>query len=69
MTRKIDATKNNYSTDRSKLEPEWIRAFDWIERELGIRIHAFERQPRWRPAFFWRPAGRKLPFIAGERGP
>ncbi len=71
MTRKIDATKNSYSTDRAALEPEWQRAFDWIERELGIRIHAFERQARWRPAYFCEAEkdGKPLPiYLRGERG-
>lgn len=71
MTRKIDAKKNTSSTDRSTLEPEWIRAFDWIERELGIRIHSFDRQARWRPAFFCEAEkdGKPLPiYLRGERG-
>lgn len=71
MTRKIDATKNSYSTDRAALEPEWQRAFDWIKRELGIRIHAFERQARWRPAYFCEAEkdGKPLPiYLRGERG-
>jgi hypothetical protein len=32
--------------------PPWSRAFAWIENEVGGRITRFERQPRWRPAFF-----------------
>ena len=71
MTRKIDAKKNTSSSDRAALEPEWIRAFDWIERELGIRIHSFDRQARWRPAFFCEAEkdGKPLPiYLRGERG-
>ena len=71
MTRNIDARKNTSSTDRSALEPEWQRAFDWIERELGIRIHSFDRQARWRPAFFCEAEkdGKALPlYLRGERG-
>ena len=71
MTRKIDTQKNDSVTDRSTLEPEWQRAFDEIERELGIRIHAFERQPRWRPCYFVEAEkdGKSLPlYLRGERG-
>jgi aminoglycoside phosphotransferase len=71
MTRKIDTTKNDASTDRSSLEPEWQRAFAWIEHELGIRIHSFERQPRWRPCYFCEAEkdGKSLPlYLRGERG-
>jgi len=71
MTRNIDSKKNSFVSDRSTLEPEWQRGFDWIERELGIRIHAWERQPRWRPAFFCEAEkdGKPLPiYLRGERG-
>lgn len=30
----------------------WGSAFDWIEEQLGGRITRYERQPRWRPAFY-----------------
>lgn len=36
---------------RSDLEPEWQRAFDFIEKTVGGRIVRFSRHPRWRPAF------------------
>jgi hypothetical protein len=38
--------------DRSELAPEWQRAFAYVESEVGGRIVAAERQPRWRPAWF-----------------
>ena len=71
MTRNIDATTKSYETDRSTLEPAWQRCFEWIERELGIRIHSFERQPRWRPAYYCEAEkdGKALPiYLRGERG-
>ncbi|MBY0401569.1 phosphotransferase family protein [Myxococcota bacterium] len=71
MTRNLDARTANAVTDRSTLEPEWQRAFDWIERQLGIRIHSFDRQARWRPAFFCQAEkdGKALPlYLRGERG-
>ena len=37
---------------REDLEPEWQRAFAWVEKKLSAEIVSFERQPRWRPAFF-----------------
>jgi hypothetical protein len=42
------------STNVSKTDPgaPWSDAFAWIEANLGGRITQFERQPRWRPAFF-----------------
>lgn len=71
MTRQIDTEKNEFISDRSTLDPAWQRCLAWIERELGIRIHAFERQPRWRPAFFCEAEkdGKPLPlYLRGERG-
>ncbi len=56
---------------RDALEPEWQRAFEWVEGELGVSIWSFERQPRWRPAFFVETDrnGESLPlFLRGERG-
>jgi len=62
---------------RAALEAPWQRAFDWIEAQLGGRIVSFERQARWRPAFFLeleleRGAGRggerRLLYLRGERG-
>ena len=56
---------------REDLDPEWQRAFAWVETELGGEIVAFERQPRWRPAFFVDLVrdGETLPlYLRGERG-
>jgi aminoglycoside phosphotransferase (APT) family kinase protein len=62
---------------RSDLDASWQRAFDWIERELGARIVSFERQARWRPAFFLEleregeggARGETLSiYLRGERG-
>lgn len=56
---------------RADLEPEWQRAFAWVERELGCEIKGFERQARWRPAFFVDAVrdGEPLPlYLRGERG-
>ena len=56
---------------REDLDPQWQRAFAWVERELGGEIVAFERQPRWRPAFFVDLVrdGETLPlYLRGERG-
>jgi len=50
--------------------PPWDRAFAWIEASLGGRITNFERQPRWRPAFFidLERDGRTLPlYLRGAR--
>ena len=38
---------------RARLAPRWRRAFEWVERELGGRVVAWEPQPRWRPACFF----------------
>lgn len=56
---------------REDLDPEWQRAFAWVEEELGVEITGFERQPRWRPAFFVDAVrdGEPLPlYLRGERG-
>ena len=45
-------TDADLSAAREALPSEWKRAFDWVERELGGRITRFERQARWRPAWF-----------------
>jgi len=53
------------------LPDEWRRAFEWIERELGGRVVAAERQPRWRPAWFLdleRDSERLPLYFRGERG-
>ena len=33
------------------LDPEWRRAFEFIEKTVGGRIVRHHRHPRWRPAF------------------
>jgi len=56
---------------RGELAPRWRRAFDWVERELGGRVVAWEPQPRWRPACFFEleREGRILPlYWRGARG-
>ena len=57
---------------RNELDAEWQRAFDWVENEVGGQIVSFERQARWRPAFFVeveRKGGESLSlFLRGERG-
>jgi aminoglycoside phosphotransferase (APT) family kinase protein len=49
---------------RSDLQPEWQRAFTWVEACIGGQIARYERQPRWRPAwnFDVERAGRILPL-------
>lgn len=57
--------------ERTALPAEWQRAFAWIERELGGRIARFERQARWRPAWFLdlERDGATLPlYFRGDRG-
>jgi len=56
---------------RADLDENWQRGFDWVERELGARIVSFERQARWRPAFFLeldRDGERLSIYLRGERG-
>ena len=56
---------------REDLDPEWQRAFAWVEAELSVEIVSFERQPRWRPAFFVDAVrdGETIPlYLRGERG-
>jgi aminoglycoside phosphotransferase (APT) family kinase protein len=53
------------------LEPEWRRAFEWVGRELGGRVVRWERQPRWRPAWFLdvERGGEIVPvYFRGDRG-
>ncbi len=38
--------------DRVGLEPEWQRAFAWVEKTTGGKLVRAERQARWRPAWF-----------------
>jgi aminoglycoside phosphotransferase (APT) family kinase protein len=55
----------------ANLPAEWRRAFDWIEAELGGKIVAAERQPRWRPAWLLEleRGGETLPlYFRGDRG-
>jgi hypothetical protein len=56
---------------RADLDLEWQRGFDWVEKTLGARIVSFERQARWRPAFFLeldRDGERLSIYLRGERG-
>lgn len=62
-------------TSREDLDASWKRAFDWVEKQVGGRIVSFERQARWRPAFFVEVdlagarAGERLSlYLRGERG-
>lgn len=48
----------------------WGSAFDWIEETLGGRIIRYERQARWRPAFYleFERDGEVLPlYVRGAR--
>ncbi len=48
----------------------WRQAFDWIEARVGGRIRHFERQARWRPAFYLdvERDGESLPiYVRGAR--
>ena len=59
------------SQDRNDLDPEWQRAFDWVERTLGGHLVAWERHNRWRPAWFLtlERAGETIPlYWRGARG-
>jgi hypothetical protein len=46
-----DRTADGTQGETRPGEP-WSKAFDWIEANLGGRILSYERQPRWRPAFY-----------------
>jgi aminoglycoside phosphotransferase (APT) family kinase protein len=55
----------------AEVEPEWRRAFEWVERELGGRVVRYERQPRWRPSWFLdvERGSETLPlYFRGDRG-
>jgi len=59
------------SQSRADLDESWQRGFDWVEKELGARIVSFERQARWRPAFFLeleRGDESLSIYLRGERG-
>ncbi len=50
--------------------PPWQQAFDWIEANVGGRIRHYERQARWRPAFYvdLEHDGQILPlYVRGAR--
>jgi hypothetical protein len=56
---------------RADLDETWQRGFDWVEQQLGARIVSFERQARWRPAFFLeldRDGEPMSIYLRGERG-
>ncbi|MBJ21266.1 MAG: phosphotransferase [bacterium] len=54
------------------LTPEWRRAFEWVESELGGRVSNLRKQGRWRPAYFFdleREDGERLElYFRGDRG-
>ena len=59
------------AVDREKLDPEWRRAFDWVEETVGGTIVRARRQERWRPAWFLdvEREGETLPlYFRGDRG-
>lgn len=73
MSKTADSNDNSQAAaqSREELDPEWRGVFEWVEKELSVEIRSFERQPRWRPAFFVEALrdGEKLPlYLRGERG-
>jgi aminoglycoside phosphotransferase (APT) family kinase protein len=57
--------------DRLGLTPEWRRAFAEVERLVGGRVVAAERQARWRPAWYLdvERGGERVPvYFRGDRG-
>ncbi|MCP4905199.1 MAG: phosphotransferase [bacterium] len=73
MTQESDSTDRSRGAvqSRAELDAEWQRAFEWVENALSAEIISFERQPRWRPAFFVEALrdGATLPlYLRGERG-
>ena len=73
MTAKKASSTNpeDVARARAALDPEWQRAFAWVENELSGKIVSFERQPRWRPAFFVDlvRGSETIPlYLRGERG-
>ena len=65
------SAENSAAARREDLDPEWQRAFAWVEAEMNVEIVSFERQPRWRPAFFVDAIrdGETIPlYLRGERG-
>jgi aminoglycoside phosphotransferase (APT) family kinase protein len=58
-------------TELPDLSPRWQKGFAWLEAELGGRIVAARRQPRWRPAWFIeleRGGERTSLYWRGQRG-
>jgi len=75
MTSQDSSTDSDQPQDveqaRAELDKDWQRAFDWIESKLGAKIVAFDRQARWRPAFFVeieREGERSQLYLRGARG-
>jgi aminoglycoside phosphotransferase (APT) family kinase protein len=73
MTQTTDSSADptDFARARAELDPEWQRAFAWVENELSGEIVSFDRQPRWRPAFFVDLVrdGETVPlYLRGERG-
>jgi aminoglycoside phosphotransferase len=59
------------SADAPGLAPEWRRAFAEVERLVGGRVVAAERQARWRPAWYLdvERGGERVPiYFRGDRG-
>ncbi|MAG29960.1 MAG: hypothetical protein CL908_03585 [Deltaproteobacteria bacterium] len=66
-----ETSSETVAPGRADLEEVWQRAFAWVEKEVGCRIVSFERQARWRPAFFLETErdGAPLPlYLRGDRG-
>ncbi len=52
MTPPPPETTSDTAPNAKRPGEPWSKAFDWIEANLGGRILSYERQPRWRPAFY-----------------
>jgi hypothetical protein len=68
----VSPPSSTQTTETKETRPgePWSKAFDWIEANLGGRILSFERQPRWRPAFYleFERDGQTLPlYVRGAR--
>jgi aminoglycoside phosphotransferase (APT) family kinase protein len=56
---------------RADLNPQWQRAFDWVEQRLRGQVVRFARHPRWRPAYYLdvKRDDEVLPvYFRGDRG-
>lgn len=55
----------------TELSPDWQKGFQWVEKELGGRVHSLRQQGRWRPAWFFdlERGDEVLPlYFRGDRG-